>query len=106
MNKLMRILIFYDLPVHTRAERKAASGFRSALLKDGYLMVQHSVYARVCSGIDAVEKHRARVCRNLPDHGAVRMLVVTEKQFEAIEILLGGLSQADDPSQYEQFSIF
>ena len=69
-------------------------------------MVQYSVYARVCNGNDAVEKHRARIKQNLPDNGAIRLLVITEKQHEAIEILLGRLTEADEPFQYEQLTIF
>ena len=34
------------------------------------------------------------------------MLVITEKQYESIEILLGKLTQADDSFQCEQLSIF
>ena len=69
-------------------------------------MLQYSVYARVCNGMDAVEKHRLRVRNNLPDNGAVRMLTITEKQYESIEILLGKLSEADEPFQAEQLTIF
>ena len=106
MNRFMRMLVFFDLPVKTKAERREASRFRSFLLGDGYFMVQYSVYARICNGNDAVEKHRARLRRNLPHNGAVRLLVVTEKQYESIEILLGGFTQADDAFQCEQLSIF
>lgn len=34
------------------------------------------------------------------------MLVITEKQFEAIDILLGKLTEADYDFQCEQLSIF
>ena len=102
----MRILVFFDLPVKTPSERREATRFRNFLLKDGYFMIQFSVYARVCNGNDAVEKHRARLRCHLPDNGSIRMLVVTEKQYESIEILLGNLTQADDSFQCEQLSIF
>lgn len=69
-------------------------------------MIQYSVYARVCNGVDAVEKHRGRLKYNLPDNGSIRMLVITEKQYESIDILLGSLTQADDSFQCEQLSIF
>lgn len=69
-------------------------------------MLQYSVYARVCNGWDAVQKHRARIRENLPDNGAIRLLVITEKQFESIDILLGRLTEADEPFQCEQLSIF
>ena len=106
MNKFMRILVFFDLPVKTAAERREAGKFRKFLQKDGYHMLQYSVYARVCNGMDAVEKHRARIRLNLPDNGAIRLLVITEKQYEAIEILLGNLTEADEPFESHQLSFF
>ncbi len=106
MSKFMRMMVFFDLPVKTTAERRNASRFRSFLLNDGYHMLQYSVYARVCNGVDAVKKHSARLRCNLPDNGAVRLLVITEKQFESIQILVGALTKADDSFQCEQLSIF
>jgi len=98
--------VFFDLPVKTKAQRREATRFRSFLLNDGYHMIQYSVYARVCNGTDAVEKHRRRIKNNLPDNGSIRMLVITEKQYETIDILLGRLTEADDSFQCEQLSIF
>ena len=106
MSKFMRMLVFFDLPVKTGAERRSAARFRNFLLSDGYHMIQYSVYARVCNGMDAVKKHSTRLRNNLPDNGSVRLLVITEKQFESIEILIGPLTEADDSFQYEQLSIF
>ena len=106
MNKFMRIIVFFDLPVQTKSQRREATRFRSFLLKDGYHMLQYSVYARVCNGLDAVEKHRARLKERLPKNGAVRMLVITEKQYESIEILLGGLTPADEPFESEVLTVF
>ena len=102
----MRILVFFDLPVKTKTQRRAATRFRNFLLKDGYHMLQYSVYARVCNGTDAVEKHRQRVQQNLPDNGAVRLLVVTERQYESIDILLGKYCEADEPFESETLSVF
>ena len=52
-------------------------------------MVQYSVYARVCNGNDAVKKHEMRLNINLPKEGSVRLLVITEKQYESMRVLLG-----------------
>ena len=92
----MRMIVFFDLPVKTKNERREATRFRNFLMNDGYHMLQFSVYARVCNGLDAVEKHRVRLKQNLPNNGAIRMLVITEKQYSSIEILLGRLTQADE----------
>ena len=102
----MRMLVFFDIPVKTKRQRRIATGFRNFLLKDGYHMVQYSVYARVCNGIDAVDKHRSRLKTALPENGSVRLMVVTEKQYEAIEILVGDYREADTPFVCEQLSIF
>lgn len=101
----MRIIVLFDLPVKSKKQRREATGFRNFLIKDGYHMLQYSVYVRVCNGMDAVAKHRARLQANLPRDGAVRLLIITEKQYASIEILLGELSAADDPFEAEQLTI-
>lgn len=89
MTKFMRLMIFFDLPTKTKAEKKAASQFRTFLKKDGYYMMQWSVYSRICNGADAVDMHKRRLKDNLPPYGSIRTLTLTEKQFESIDILLG-----------------
>jgi CRISPR-associated protein Cas2 len=107
MNKFMRILVFFDLPVKTKQEKKVAANFRKFLLKDGYHMLQYSMYARTCNGNDAVEKHKKRLYVNLPDNGSVRALTITEKQYQSIEILVGALTKAcDNPFETEQLTLF
>lgn len=106
MNKFMRILIFFDLPVKTKTQRKVATQFRNFLLKDGYFMLQYSVYSRVCNGYDDVEKHKLRIRANKPDNGSVRMLIITEKQYERMEIVLGNFVKEEEQGVFEQLSIF
>ena len=106
MNKFMRIMVFFDLPVKTKTERSIATKFRTFLLKDGYPMVQYSLYARVCNGMDSVEKHIKRLKANLPPNGSVRVLTITEKQYESIKILVGELSVEEKSADNEQLSIF
>ena len=106
MNKFMRLVVFFDLPVQTKTERKVATQFRNFLLKDGYHMLQFSVYARVCNGNDAVQMHKQRLYASSPANGSVRLLTITEKQYESIEILVGALTQEDTPFACEQLTIF
>lgn len=96
----------FDLPVTTKEARRSATQFRNFLIKDGYHMVQYSVYARVCNGRDSVETHKKRVLSALPAKGSVRMLVITEKQYQAIELLVGTPTVYDRPQQAEQLMIF
>lgn len=106
MHKYMRILVFFDLPVKTKHERKIANQFRKFLIKDGYYMVQLSVYARVCNGNDMVELHKQRLKYNIPNDGSIRVLVITEKQYENIEIMLGKKNKYEKPIEYETLSFF
>ena len=106
MSKYMRMMVFFDLPVKTLTEKRNATAFRKFLISDGYCMVQYSVYVRICNGSDAVEKHKSRLYANVPDNGSIRLLVVTEKQYEAMELILGDLTEADESFQSEQLSFF
>ena len=83
------MLVFFDLPVVTKAERRAYTVFRRFLVNDGYDMIQFSVYGRILNGNDALEKHYRRLVDNLPPEGSVRCLSVTEKQFASMKLLVG-----------------
>jgi CRISPR-associated protein Cas2 len=87
--RYMRILVLFDLPVVTKAERRAYTVFRRFLINDGYDMIQFSVYGRILNGNDALEKHFKRLVDNLPPDGSVRCLSVTEKQFASMKLLVG-----------------
>ena len=106
MSKFMRMIVFFDLPVQTKTERRHATAFRNFLLKDGYHMLQFSVYARVCNGNDAVKKHESRLRASLPPNGSIRLLIVTEKQYQSIQILLGNYQPEEAPFVCEQLSFF
>jgi len=85
----MRLLVFFDLPVVTKTERRVYTIFRRFLINDGYDMIQFSIYGRILNGNDALEKHMKRLIDNLPPAGSVRCLSVTEKQFASMKLLVG-----------------
>lgn len=87
--RYMRLLVFFDLPVVTKAERRAYTIFRRFLLNDGYDMIQFSVYGRILNGKDAEQKHLQRLLANLPNDGSIRALTVTEKQYASMKLLVG-----------------
>ena len=43
----MRVMVFFDLPVESTPQRKEYSKFRKFLLKEGFIMMQKSVYSKV-----------------------------------------------------------
>ena len=93
--RYMRIIVFFDLPTLTKTNRKNASRFRNFLIKDGYIMLQLSVYSRICKGQDDVEKHTKRLKSLIPKEGSVRLLNITEKQYTSMEVLVGSLKKEE-----------
>ena len=85
----MWLLTMFDLPTDTKASRRAYTDFRKALLQDGFSMLQFSVYARHCPSEENAVVHENRVSLSLPPDGEVRLLVVTDKQFERMKIFYG-----------------
>jgi CRISPR-associated protein Cas2 len=84
------IIVMFDLPVGTRIQRKRATGFRNWLLEDGYEMLQFSVYVRACVDRDRVRKHSRRIQAECPKNGNVRILFLTDKQWEQGIAIMGG----------------
>lgn len=86
------IFVMFDLPVVTKTERKAATKFREFLLDDGFLMIQFSIYARACQE-EAADKHIARVTKQLPPAGSVRILQITDAQYARMKVLIGRVTE-------------
>lgn len=87
--RFMRVMVFFDLPVKSKKDRKAYTDFRRELIKAGFVMVQYSVYSRTVKNNDDAEKYERLIEKIVPDNGAVRMMTVTEKQYASIRILAG-----------------
>lgn len=102
----MRMLVFFDLPVVAEKDRKAAAKFRKFLIKDGYHMLQFSVYTRVCNGMDAVKKHEERLYDNIPKKGSIRLLTLTDIQFHSMKTLLGPKTFDDEDEMSDIMNFF
>jgi CRISPR-associated protein Cas2 len=81
------VLVFFDLPVGTPKERRDAGNFRKDLIKDGYMMVQFSVYARPCGTADRVETQVRRLKSKIPSKGEVRGLLISDAQWGRMIIM-------------------
>ncbi|NLC72559.1 MAG: CRISPR-associated endonuclease Cas2 [Ruminococcaceae bacterium] len=88
----MRVIVFFDLPVGTASERKEANRFRRSLIKQGFLMMQESVYCKLALNAGSAGIIMDAVRENKPDSGLVQMLTITEKQFSKMEFVLGEFS--------------
>ncbi len=96
LNRFMRVLVLFDLPVSTKKDRKNYAKFRKFLIGDGYDMLQFSVYSRIAQNHDDARKHVERLSRNLPPKGSVRVLQVTEKQYNSMLLMVGERTATED----------
>ena len=103
--RVMWTLVFFDLPVTSPAEQKAATKFRDNLLKDGFRMFQFSIYLRHSFSKENADIHRRRVKSFLPKKGKVCIMQITDKQFGMVELFEGRSAEEvrPPPQQMEMF---
>ena len=99
--KMGWILVMFDLPVDTKQNRRTATQFRKALLDDGYVMTQFSVYMRACPSFDRMKKHQSRLKNITPDGGNVRTLFITDNQWKKSVSVIGEGNRSRSTNQLE-----
>jgi CRISPR-associated protein Cas2 len=101
----MWLVAMFDLPVLTKQQRQHYAQFRKLLLKQGFVPLQLSVYARFGASEESVEAVRVRIRMGLPPEGQVRLLAVTDHQYGKMELWFGKKRKRteDPPAQYELF---
>ena len=86
--RFMRVLVFFDLPTETAKDRKNYSQFRKFLIKEGFIMMQESVYAKLVLNNSITNSIKDKISKNKPQKGIVQMLIITEKQFNSMEYIV------------------
>jgi CRISPR-associated protein Cas2 len=101
----MWVVVMFDLPTDTKQARREYSLFRHLLLDDGFTMMQYSVYIRHCPSQENADVHVQRVQQTVPPDGEVRVLTITDKQFERMRIYWGKQRRSVEkpPRQLEFF---
>lgn len=85
----MRMMVFFDLPTESGADRREYRRFRKLLIKNGFLMLQESVYCKLLLNSTAQATMTELLRRHRPPSGIVQVMTVTEKQFSKIEYITG-----------------
>ena len=101
----MWLCVYFDLPVGTATQRKAATRFRLKLLDLGFEMTQFSVYLRCCAGKEQAESYERRIEEAMPSVGKVHILAITVKQYENIRTYRGR-NREHSLKNPEQFALF
>lgn len=87
--RYMRVMIFFDLPVDTGQNRREYRHFRQYLIKSGFMMLQESVYVKLVPNSFSANMVVDRIKKHKPSNGLVQVLKITEKQYGAIENIVG-----------------
>lgn len=87
--RFMRVLVMFDLPTVTSADRKEYTKFRKYLIKSGFLMLQESIYCKLSPNSTLADAAIENVRKNKPEKGLVQVLRVTEKQYAKMEYIVG-----------------
>lgn len=99
------VCVLFDLPVDTPVQRLAYTRFRKKLLKDGFTMLQFSVYVRHCASGENGDVHVGRVQGFVPEHGTISILTITDKQYASM-ITFWGKQDKAKPSRGNQLEMF
>lgn len=91
--RYMRIIVMFDLPTLNSIDMKNYRIFRKFLVKNGFMMMQESVYSKIALNQSMANLIANKVRDNKPPKGLVQMFIITEKQFSRMEILVGEVSE-------------
>lgn len=87
--RYMRILLFFDLPATTSLDHKIYRKFIKDIKKEGFFRLQESVYVKMAINQQLADSTISIVKSCAPLDGNIMTLVVTEKQFSSINIIIG-----------------
>ena len=92
----VRLLCMFDLPMETDKEKKEYRIFRKHLIENGFVMMQYSIYYRTLPNRSSLKKYESILKKKLPRNGNIRLLYVTENQYQDMLLLSGNRSRQEE----------
>lgn len=87
--RYMRLILFFDLPIETSEMRRDYRHFVKDIQKIGFYRLQKSVYIKLNIDQRSALASLNEVKKIKPKNGNIAILMITEKQFNDIEFILG-----------------
>lgn len=87
--RFMRMMVFFDLPTISLEDKRNYRQFRKLLIKNGFIMLQESVYCRMLTSPSMENSIKNLIHNNKPPKGLVQVLGITEKQFVKMDYVVG-----------------
>ena len=87
--RFMRMIVFFDLPTLTNEDKRNYRKFRKVLIKNGFIMLQKSVYCKMMTSPSMEKSMKNMVHNNKPPKGLIQTITITEKQFVKMDYIVG-----------------
>ena len=88
-DRIVRTIVFFDLPNIYAKDRKNYSLFRKFLINEGFIMMQESVYTKIVLNSIQSELLTEKIKKNSPKKGIIQLMTITEKQYSQIKYIIG-----------------
>ena len=88
-DRVMRTIVFFDLPNIYLKDKKNYLKFRKYLLSEGFIMMQESVYSKIVMNLQQSTLLLDRLRKHAPKKGLIQVLTITERQYSQIEYIIG-----------------
>ena len=88
-DRIVRTIVFFDLPNIYAKDRKNYSLFRKFLINEGFIMIQESVYTKIVLNSIQAELLTEKIKKNSPKKGIIQLMTITEKQYSQIKYIIG-----------------
>lgn len=83
------VMVLFDLPVATTADRRTYHQFMKTLKRNGYMYFHDSVYVKLLRNISSTQAEIEKLKREAPEKGSVRALPMNMSAFRAMVIVQG-----------------
>lgn len=104
--RVMWVLIGFDCPVKTRAQRRRYTQFRNTLLKHNFVPLQFSVYLKHMPSFAAAEALVSRIGRATPEGAHTVFFLLTDKQYGMTREFYGTGPAKRRPERTAQLELF
>lgn len=89
----------FDLPTKTKKQKRQYHWFHKELEIEGYMMLQYSVYSKIFASSESANLGKTRIkdfAKKNVKNGNIRLLLLTDKQFSAMDIIVGEKNIEED----------
>ncbi len=88
-DRVMRAIVFFDLPNVYSKDKRNYLLFRKFLINEGFIMMQESVYSKIILNSQQGDALVERIRKKAPKKGIIQVMTITEKQYSQIEYIIG-----------------